>query len=57
MSSVEGGGTDSAGSPVQIAAAAAVVHHPEPASLALFGSGLAGVAWIRRRGARRQTSR
>jgi len=28
---------------------AATVHHPEPASVALFGGGLAGMAWLRRR--------
>lgn len=39
----------------EIAAAAAVVHHPEPASLALFGGGMAGVAWIRRRRAKRSS--
>jgi hypothetical protein len=37
----------------QVVAAAAVVHSPEPASLALFGGGLAGVAWLRRQRAKR----
>ncbi len=35
---------------------ASVVHNPEPASLALFGSGLAGTALMRRRKARNKKS-
>ena len=35
----------------------ATLHHPEPASLALFGGGLAGLAWRRRRKARTPTRR
>jgi len=31
----------------------ATVHHPEPASIALFGGGLAGLAHLRRRKAQR----
>ena len=31
----------------------ATVHNPEPGSMALFGGGLAGMAWWRRRKARR----
>jgi len=31
----------------------ATVHHPEPASMALFGGGMAGMAWWRRRSKRR----
>jgi len=34
-------------------ASAATVHHPEPASVMLFGGGLAGMAWLRRRTRRR----
>ena len=41
------GGSSGGGNP-------ATVHHPEPASLALFGSGLAGLALWRRRQARRR---
>ena len=43
----EGSGTDS------IVTSAAAVHNPEPASLALFGGGLAGLAYGRRRKQRR----
>ena len=34
----------------------ATVHNPEPASVALFGSGLAGLALLKRRKARRRSS-
>ena len=33
------------------------VSNPEPASLALFGSGLAGAAWIKRRKAHKKSQR
>ncbi len=32
----------------------ATLHHPEPASLMLFGGGLAGLAWSRRRNVHRR---
>jgi len=44
------GGTD-------IAREAATLNNPEPASMALFGGGLAGLALLRRRKARGRSSR
>lgn len=32
-----------------------VSHQPEPATIALFGGGLAGLAWLRRRQTRKQS--
>ena len=48
-SDVAGGGTDSAASVTSVA----TVHNPEPASVALFGGGLVGLAYLRRRKAQR----
>ena len=51
---IGGGG---ASEPLTLASEVATVHHPEPASMALFGGGLAALAHWRRRQAKAKRSR
>ena len=44
-----GGSTGGSGGGSEITSPAATVHNPEPGSIALFGTGLLGVAFLRRR--------
>ena len=62
LSQLFGGGSDSGGAQTSERGGAnlipeVVAHSPEPASLALFGGGLAGVAFLRRRKLRRRAPR
>lgn len=50
-----GGGGLGGGGGQTLTPAVAVVHNPEPASMALFGGGVAGLAFLRRRKARRRS--
>ena len=56
VTTLDGGTSDSSGEVTSLASDVATVHHPEPASLALFGGGLAGLAGWRRRGAKRAST-
>ncbi|MDP3703054.1 MAG: PEP-CTERM sorting domain-containing protein [Candidatus Omnitrophota bacterium] len=47
------GGASDGGATETLTSSAATVHSPEPASVALFGGGLAGLACLRRRKAQR----
>src|SRR3989338_1614741 len=47
------GGASEGGATETLTSGAATVHSPEPASVALFGGGLAGLACLRRRKAQR----
>ena len=53
VTTLDGGTSGSSGGTTSLASDIATVHHPEPASLALFGGGLAGLAGWRRRRAKR----
>ena len=52
----QGGAGGDAGGDAFGAPSVATVHNPEPASVALFGSGLAGLTLLKRRKARRRSS-
>ena len=51
-----GGSTGGATGAGDILSEVATLHHPEPASMALFGGGAVGMAWCRRRRQGRRTT-
>ena len=57
LGAIASGGSDGSGDGlITVASDVATVHNPEPASVALFGGGLAGLSLLRRRNARKSKS-